>query len=114
MASYTSALQTLAYCSKIAVNETAPSGCTVLTVSDKCEVNLLLKGLIDPPKEITKIQKKMSFLESTKDKLNKAIAALDYETKVPVDVRKTNEEKLNQTTIELSRLESALQALKLM
>lgn len=44
MANYSSAVQTLAYCSKSPVNEQPPDGCTILTVSDKCQVNLLLKG----------------------------------------------------------------------
>nr|XP_023014024.1 valine--tRNA ligase [Leptinotarsa decemlineata] len=111
---YSPMLETLAYCSKIAVNEPAPDGCTILTVSDKCEVNLLLKGLIDPVKETTKIQKKLELLQATKEKLRKAIDAPDYELKVPLEVRQTNEVKLSQTSIELSRLETALQALKLM
>ncbi|KAG5898092.1 hypothetical protein JTB14_001795 [Gonioctena quinquepunctata] len=111
---YSSMLQTLAYCSKTQVNEPAPSGCTILTVSDKCEVHLLLKGLIDPNKEITKIQKKLEFLHGTKEKLIKATNASDYELKVPLDVRQSNEEKLTQTNVEMSRLEAALQALKLM
>ncbi|KAJ8937758.1 hypothetical protein NQ318_006621 [Aromia moschata] len=111
---YSSALQTLAYCSKVEVNEPAPQGCTILTVSDKCEVNLLLKGLIDPTKEITKIQKKVEFLQGTKEKLTKAINAPDYETKVPVEVQQANVDKLNQTCTELVRLEEALRSLKLM
>lgn len=79
---YSSALQTLSYCSKTPVNETSPEGCTIITVSDKCEVHLLLKGLIDPAKEIQKIQKKLEFLQSTQKKLEQAMAVPDYSTKV--------------------------------
>ncbi|CAG9840462.1 unnamed protein product [Diabrotica balteata] len=111
---YESALQTLAYCSKSPVNETAPPGCTIITVSDKCEVNLLLKGLIEPSKEISKIQKKLDFLQTTRERLNKTMEAPDYESKVPVDVRHSNEDKLNQTSAEISRLEAALSSLRLM
>lgn len=111
---YGLALQTLAYCSKTEVNEAAPDGCTIITVSDKCEVNLLLKGLIDPGKEITKVQKKIEFLQGKKEKLEKAISAPDYETKVPVEVRQANTDTLTQTSTELVRLQGALEALKLM
>lgn len=110
---YSSALQTLAYCSKTEVNEAAPDGCTIITVSDKCEVNLLLKGLIEPAKEITKVQKKIEFLQGKKEKLEKAMSAPDYESKVPAEVRQANIDTLMQSSTELVRLEGALQTLKL-
>ncbi|KAL3276232.1 hypothetical protein HHI36_020948 [Cryptolaemus montrouzieri] len=111
---YNAALCTLAYCSKVAINETQPVGCAVLTVSDKCEVHLLLKGLIEPSKEISKIEKKMQALQATEASLAKAISAVDYSTKVPVEIQEANTEKLSQTKVELTRLEIALQGLKLM
>lgn len=104
----------MAYCSRAEVNETAPDGCTIITVSDKCQVNLLLKGLIDPAKEITKVQKKMEFLQGKKEKLEKLITALDYESKVPSEIRQANDDTLTQTSTELIRLEAALQTLQLM
>ncbi|XP_060519557.1 valine--tRNA ligase [Cylas formicarius] len=111
---YAAALQTLAYCSKTSVNEPSPDGCTIITVSDKCEVHLLLKGLIDPTKEICKVQKKLEFLDATRKKLEQAINVADYASKVPTEVQQANDEKLKQTNIELSRLESALRTLTLM
>ncbi|XP_044258532.1 valine--tRNA ligase [Tribolium madens] len=108
------ALQTLSYCSKIGVNEQAPPGCAIITVSDKCQVNLLLKGLIEPAKEIAKIEKKLDFLQGTKNKLNQAMSAADYATKVPPEVQQTNSEKLAQTIVEFERLQTAIEALKLM
>lgn len=74
----------------------------------------LFLGLIEPPKEIAKIQKKLDFLQSIRERLNKSIEASDYETKVPVEVRQSNEEKLSQTSAEISRLEAALSSLRLM
>lgn len=110
---YIAPLQTLSYCSKIECNKIPPEGCTIITVSDKCEVHLVLKGLIDPLKEITKMQKKIDFLMNTKLKLNQAMTATDYEIKVPLDVQQINTEKLNQTDTELGRLQTALESLKL-
>ncbi|XP_060803190.1 valine--tRNA ligase [Amyelois transitella] len=95
-------------------DEEPPSGCSILTVSDKIEVRLVLKGLIDPQKEITKLEKKKESLSQTIGKLEQAIAADDYTAKVPVDVQKNNTEKLAQSLGEIDRLEAAIQTLKLM
>jgi len=40
---YQNAMCTLAYCSKVEICTSPPQGCAILTVSDKCEVHLLLK-----------------------------------------------------------------------
>lgn len=103
----------MAYCSKTETNTSPPKGCTIITVSDKCEVHLLLKGLIDPEKEITKMQKKLDFLIGTINKLNQAVSAADYSIKVPTEVQQANAEKLTQTSIEMKRIEEAMEALKL-
>ncbi|CAB3227290.1 unnamed protein product [Arctia plantaginis] len=95
-------------------DEEPPSGCSILTVSDKIEVHLLLKGLIDPQKEITKLEKKKENLSQTITKLEQAMAAEDYTNKVPAEVQKTNSEKLTQSQGELDRLQSAIETLKLM
>lgn len=111
---YILGLQTLSYSSKIDINGEAPQGCAIITVSDKCEVHLLLKGLIEPSKEITKLQKKIDFLQGTQKKLNQMINAADYSSKVPVEVQQSNAEKLAQTLIEIERIESAIAALQKM
>ncbi|XP_041978803.1 valine--tRNA ligase isoform X2 [Aricia agestis] len=91
-----------------------PAGCSILTVSDKIEVHLVLKGLIDPQKEITKLEKKKETLSQTISKLQQAMAADDYSTKVPAEVQKANSEKLTQSQGELERLNAAMESLKLM
>lgn len=110
---FSTTIETLSYCSKVVLT-TSPEGCTIITVSDKCEVHLLLKGLIEPEKELLKMQKKMEFLTSTKVKLDQAMSIQEYLTKVPEDVRKMNAEKMSQTITELDRLQVAMEALKLM
>ncbi|XP_023954262.2 valine--tRNA ligase isoform X2 [Bicyclus anynana] len=91
-----------------------PTGCSILTVSDKIEVHLVLKGLIDPQKEITKLEKKKESLSQTISKLQQAISADDYTTKVPLEVQKLNSEKLTQSQGEMERLQAAVETLKLM
>lgn len=40
---YQHAISTLAYCSKVEFCTSPPQGCAILTVSDKCDVHLLLQ-----------------------------------------------------------------------
>ncbi|KAK5642775.1 hypothetical protein RI129_008942 [Pyrocoelia pectoralis] len=112
--SFIPVLQTLAYCSKVEINSKIPSGCTIITVSDKCEVHLLLKGLIEPNKEIAKLQKKLGTLEGTKLKLNQSMTIPDYSTKVPFEIQQSNNEKLSQINVEVERLRNAINSLELM
>ena len=74
----------------------------------------LLQGLIEPSKEISKIIKKQEQLRQTIAKLEQAISANDYETKVPVEIRNVNAEKLSQSKGEIIRLTEAVASLKTM
>lgn len=109
-------LATTAFCSRIVLEttESPPAGCAILTISGQCVVHLLLRGLIETDKELTKLQSKKDVLEQTVGKLNKAMAANDYELKVPVEVRETNAEKLAQNESEILRIATAMETLKLM
>ena len=105
---------TLAYSSKVEITSQPPAGCAIVTVSDKCSAHLMLKGLIDPAKEVEKLSKKKSGLESQLDKLKKATSIKGYEEKVPEEVRLANKEKLEQTITEIARLTEAIEVLKLL
>ncbi|KAG8224272.1 hypothetical protein J437_LFUL005078 [Ladona fulva] len=117
---YAQVIATLAYCCKVEVakssNEEKPSsgGYAILTVSGECEVHLLLKGLVDPVKELEKLEKKKEKLEQQASKFEVAAKAPDYESKVPQDVRAAYDEKLTQLRAELARLNLAEEALKSM
>ncbi|XP_014261778.1 valine--tRNA ligase [Cimex lectularius] len=94
------------------LESTKPSdGCIILTISNNCDVYLVLKGLIDPEKEIAKLEKKKSILVQSVAKLEQLMASKDYESKVPEDVRLSNVEKLTKNKEELERLAEALVAL---
>jgi valyl-tRNA synthetase len=73
-----------------------------------------MQGLIDPAKELVKLQKKQDQLEKQVKKLMQAMAAPDYAVKVPEEVRLSNADKLTQTEGELVRLLSAMSALRAM
>lgn len=78
------------------------------------EKNFFLKGLIDPVKELTKLEKKQEQLRGVVTKLSQSMAASDYEVKVPEEVRVANADKLKQTEIELERVTDAMAVLKLL
>ncbi|XP_015110346.1 valine--tRNA ligase isoform X2 [Diachasma alloeum] len=109
---YNLMIGTLAYSNVL--DGKAPQGCAIITVTDKVQVHLLLKGLIDPPKELEKLMKREEQLKSTIQKLKQAVAASDYTTKVPAEVQKNNSEKLVNSEGELEQIAGAMQALRLM
>ena len=71
----------------------------------------MLKGLIDPTKEVEKLNKKKSALQQTVDKLKKAMEVKDYDNKVPEDVRTANKEKLDTSSLEIEKLCEAIKTL---
>lgn len=106
---YLMMIGTLAY-SHLQIGE-IPSGCAILTVSDKVQVHLLLKGLIDPQKELERLKKKEEQLKEAVQRLEQSMSATDYSTKVPEEVQKMNDEKLFNNKGELSQLCEAMETL---
>ncbi|XP_015517084.1 valine--tRNA ligase isoform X1 [Neodiprion lecontei] len=109
---YSLLIGTLAY--SIIYLDNAPAGCVIIPVTDKIQVHLLLKGLVDPKKEFEKLGKKKGILTESINKLEQAMSAVDYSTKVPADVQLANTEKLTSSKGELERLVEAMDALQLM
>lgn len=107
-------LQTMAYCSTSDVVKEAPSGCAILTINAQCEVHLMLKGVIEVDKEIAKLEKKREQLQQTIATLKKKMSIEDYEKKLPLNVQQDNTENLKQSEIEVERIGTAIEALKLM
>lgn len=52
------------------------------TVGDKCEVHVMLRGLVDVDREISRLQEKISKLSVQLDKLQTAMTTERYEQKV--------------------------------
>lgn len=85
-------------------DENSPSGCAIQLLGDRCEVLLLLKGIVDFNKEVEKLKSKE---QKTNQQLNKVIESTkmeDYEKKVPEKVQQQNSEKISQLTTELEKL----------
>lgn len=110
---YSNDLSTTAFCLPIDFDAKPPaSGCAILTISGECEVHLLLKGLIEPDKELQKLDKKKTQLSNTVTSLNKAMQANDYATKVPESIQQANTDKLQAAESEIVRIIAAMEALK--
>ncbi|MBN3299917.1 SYVC ligase, partial [Amia calva] len=73
-----------------------PEGCAVAIASDKCTVNLLLKGLIDAEKEIAKLSTKRGELQKQIEKLQERMGKSDYREKVPQKVQEGDAEKVSE------------------
>ncbi|XP_043672900.1 valine--tRNA ligase isoform X1 [Vespula pensylvanica] len=105
---YQSLIETLAY-STISL-EKPPLGCAIVTITDKLQIHLLLKGLIDPKKELEKLKKKEVQLTEIVQNIKQAMSVTDYHIKVPLDVQKSNEEKMSNSEGELQRIVDAITA----
>lgn len=79
-----------------------------------CDMDVFSQGLIDPVKETEKLLKKQDTLSQQVSKLEQAMVAPDYETKVPEEVRQSNSEKLVQSKGEIERLTAAMKQLSTM
>ncbi len=63
-------------------SEPIPEGCTMATVGAHCEVHLMLRGMVDVEKEISRLQQKIDKLDGQISKLKKTMSIENYENKV--------------------------------
>ncbi|XP_063054552.1 valine--tRNA ligase isoform X4 [Engraulis encrasicolus] len=106
-------LQTLSYSQTIRPvtggDQDIPQGCAVAIASDRCSVHLMLKGLIDVEKEVSKLSSKRCDLEKVVSKLREKMEKADYTHKVPAKVQEADLEKMRQTQTELEKVNEAIQ-----
>ena len=60
----------------------------MMTVGATFEVHLLLEGVVDPVKEISRLERKIKTLRGQIDKLQKVMDAEGYEKKVKSNIGK--------------------------
>ena len=63
-------------------SDPVPGGCTMTTVGASCEVHLMLRGLVDVAKEISRLEEKIDKLDTQISKLKKTMSMENYEQKV--------------------------------
>eukprot|EP00731_Ephydatia_muelleri_P023901 Em0016g172a len=111
---FSAVIETLGQCNGVHCVEdgAVPTGCTMVTVGHSCEVHLLLKGLVDPHKEIERLNALIAEKQGGQSKLLDITKAVEYE-KVPIEVRDANKEKIEQLSVEIENLRRALEGFKL-
>ncbi|VBB29773.1 unnamed protein product [Acanthocheilonema viteae] len=82
-----------------------------LIVSATCRISLLLEGIIDVPKEITKLTDRQEKLMVQLQKLQETMSSPAY-NKVPLGIRNNNAEKVASLSAESKHLNEAIIALK--
>ncbi|KAH9580058.1 Methionyl/Valyl/Leucyl/Isoleucyl-tRNA synthetase [Trypanosoma melophagium] len=93
---------------------TVPKGCGFSVVNKEVGVNMMLLGYIDVQKEVTKLEKQLVGLQKQIEGLKKKMSIPNYETKVPVEVRNANSEKLETLTQQEQQLVEGLEKMKSM
>jgi valyl-tRNA synthetase len=71
-------------------------------------VLLELRGLVDVDAELLRLAKQKEKVQPALEQLRRKMAAGDYETKVPEDVRDANTQKLQQYEQEISTIDEAI------
>lgn len=92
----------------LALGAPAPQGCAVAVASDRCSIHLHLQGLVDPARELGKLQAKRSEAQRQAQRLQERRAAAGYSAKVPLEVQEADEAKLQQTEAELRKVDEAI------
>ncbi len=114
MREFRNEIETLCYCSKVEIVTEVPQGCAILSINAQCEVHLMLKGIIEADKEVAKLEKKSDQLQQLINNLKKKMSIEDYANKVPAKVQAENSETLKESEIEIERIKTAIEALKLL
>ncbi|XP_072331843.1 valine--tRNA ligase isoform X2 [Scyliorhinus torazame] len=107
---FSSYIQTLSSSKSVStlVHEECPAGCALAIASDRCTVHLMLKGLIDAEKEVSKLRNKQSDVQKQVAKLTEKLSKPDYQTKVPQKIQEMDSEKLKQIETELQKVEDGI------
>ncbi|KAM8793845.1 valine--tRNA ligase [Eudromia elegans] len=108
-------IATLAACGRLRVlepGEAPPPGCAVAVASERCSAHLLLKGVVDVPREVARLDGRRRELERQLQRLGERRAAPGYGAKVPPAVQEGDAAKLAQLEAERLQVQEALGQLR--
>ncbi|XP_057274014.1 valine--tRNA ligase [Pezoporus wallicus] len=94
--------------------ETPPPGCAVAVASEHCSVHLLLKGLVDAPKELARLGVRRQELARSMERLRERRGGAGYVDKVPPSVQEADAAKLAQVEAELQKVLEAEELMRKM
>lgn len=102
-------IMTLGRGSQVDVNpESTPDSVGTMIVNDTMTVLIDLKGMVDFKQEIDRLNKNLMKQKTPMEQLTKKMAADGYEDKVPDDLKKTNNEKLESYKKQILDIEEAI------
>uniref|UniRef100_A0A8C2YPH0 valine--tRNA ligase n=1 Tax=Chinchilla lanigera TaxID=34839 RepID=A0A8C2YPH0_CHILA len=91
---YVQALASAGVVAVLALGAPAPQGCAVGLASDRCSIHLQLQGLVDPARELGKLQAKRAEAQRQAQRLQERRSAAGYSGKVPLEVQEADEAKV--------------------
>lgn len=91
-----------------------PEGCGSELVAPGVTIHIPVKGKIDAKSEIEKSQKKMTVTQQHKDRAVKSMSIPNYETKIPAEVQRRDQEKLKEIDAELETLRKQIEKFELL
>ncbi|KAI9594866.1 tRNA synthetases class I-domain-containing protein [Syncephalis fuscata] len=86
-----------------------PVGCALTSLSEECNVMLLVKGMVDIEAEVDKLEGKLVKAHKGKEALEKKMQVSNYMTVVPEAVRDTNTTKVKNFEAEIEALSKSIQ-----
>lgn len=92
---YVQALASAGVVAVLALGAPAPQGCAVALASDRCSIHLQLQGLVDPARELSKLQAKQAEAQRQAQRLQERRSASGYAVKVPLEVQEADEAKVH-------------------
>lgn len=106
-------VRTLAGCGEIHVilkkeEATVPLGCVFSVVSSDVGVHMMLKGHIDVQREITKLENVIAGTQKQLDGLLAKMSAPDYRSKVPQEIQRQQDAKLESLKKEIAQATEGL------
>lgn len=94
VSAYVQVLASAGVVAVLALGAPVPQGCAVALASDRCSVHLQLQGLVDPARELGKLQAKRSEAQRQAQRLRERRAASGYPSKVPLEVQEADRAKV--------------------
>ncbi|KAL3156713.1 hypothetical protein ABBQ38_000987 [Trebouxia sp. C0009 RCD-2024] len=107
----TGEMSSLTSCAEVRLleaGEATPSGCAPAVIDATTTVQLLLAGILDPHKEIEKLQKEKAKVEEKWSALKKKMAAAEYAGKTPAKIKDMDMDNLGKAQKEQQSLEQQL------
>uniref|UniRef100_A0A7S4GAC0 valine--tRNA ligase n=1 Tax=Eutreptiella gymnastica TaxID=73025 RepID=A0A7S4GAC0_9EUGL len=101
----------LSACGNVVVHDDRsliPTGCVTHVVDQYVSVHVLVQGMIDPDKQIQKLNKQKMAVLKDRENLQKRMDAPEYRSKVPQNIQVQNAQRVEAMHEELGALEEAI------